>query len=96
LRTSGEPRGEDDVSSSWFPGFGKRHPAVLKCSPEPSVQFSSFLHPVGVSKDGLLAQTPSVPSAASGGCLPPGRGVLILALKLNKTIVKKGGFWEMG
>lgn len=47
----------------WELGAGcredKANQPVLKRSPEPSVQFSSFLHPVGVSKDGLLAQTPS-------------------------------------
>lgn len=37
----------------------KQNQPVLKRSPEPSVQFSSFPHPVDVSKDGLLAQTPS-------------------------------------
>lgn len=37
----------------------KQNQPVLKCSPEPSVQFFSFPHPVDVSKDGLLVQTPS-------------------------------------
>lgn len=40
-------------------GEKKWNQPVLKCSPEPSVQFSSFLRPVGVSIDGLLAQIPS-------------------------------------
>lgn len=37
----------------------KQNPPVLNYSPEPSVQFSSFPHPVDVLKDGLLVQTPS-------------------------------------
>lgn len=37
----------------------KQNQPVLKRSPEPSVQFFSFLHPVDVSKDALLVQTPS-------------------------------------
>lgn len=35
------------------------------------------------------------PEAASDGCLPLGRGVSILALKLNRAIVKRGNLQEM-
>lgn len=47
----------------------------------------------------LLPKQPTdrlpVPQAASGGCLPPGREVSILALKQNRAIVKQSGLQEM-